>query len=370
MSSVDASIEQSNTNTVHRMLGLNPYNADMNFPPCSPDVDVVPAQVRRVTVAATYDGQRIDNFLLRELGATQGTVPRTLIYRILRTGEVRLNSQRAKPTTRVRTGDEIRIPPIRLNATTAPPREIPAAWLARVPDMIVFEDAALLVIDKPAGLAVHGGSGVPFGLIELLRAATQRGDGLELAHRLDRETSGLILLAKTRPALQALHAQLRPEGAAKKCYALLTHGHWPAHIRRIDAPLEKWQGDGAAHRVQVGVAGKTAITDFSCRLQNTRVSLMQAELLTGRTHQIRVHAAHAGHPIIGDEKYGQRALDKTLGLPERPPLMLHAEQLQIRHPVTGQPLHFSAPLPSSWRPVLCAAGLPTATIESLLTKTT
>ncbi|WP_407276636.1 RluA family pseudouridine synthase [Halothiobacillus sp. DCM-1] len=327
--------------------------------------DAAAARVRRVTVTSPYDGQRIDNFLLRELGATQGTVPRTLIYRILRTGEVRINSQRAKPTTRVRTGDEIRIPPIKIQAAPSSTLEIPESWLSRVPEMIVYEDESLLVIDKPAGLAVHGGSGIAFGLIELLRTATQQGEELELAHRLDRETSGLILLAKTRTALHALQTQLRPEGQAEKRYDLIVHGRWPAALQRVEAPLEKWQGDGAAHRVQVTASGKSAVTHFSCRAQAPQTSLMQAQLHTGRTHQIRVHAAHVGHPIVGDEKYGQRALDKALGLPERPPLMLHAAQLTLHHPRTNQAMRFSAPPPASWRAVLTAAGFSSAGLRAL-----
>lgn len=340
-------------------LSISPYNARMNTP------DLPAARVRRVTVAPQYAGQRIDNFLLRELGATQGVVPRTLIYRILRTGEVRINSQRAKPTTRVQTGDEIRIPPIKIQINTAPQIEIPASWLARVPGMIVFEDTDLLIVNKPAGLAVHGGSGVAFGLIELLRSATELGERLELAHRLDRETSGLILLAKTRPALHALQAQLRPEGDAIKRYDLLTHGRWPNQLRQVNAPLEKWQGDGASHRVQVDAGGKSARTDFCCRAQTPTASLMQATLHTGRTHQIRVHATHVGHPIVGDEKYGQRALDKTLGLPERPPLMLHAAQLRLRHPTTDHEITLHAPPPSNWHAALQAAGFSSGTIHSL-----
>lgn len=345
------------------MRRMSRYNAAMNDasnPPKSlaeAPAESPAARVRRVTVAPQYEGQRIDNFLLRELGATQGAVPRTLIYRILRTGEVRINSQRAKPTTRLRAGDEIRIPPVTLAPRTAPITDLPAAWLARVPGMIVREDDDLLVVNKPAGLAVHGGSGIPFGLIELLRTATGLADTLELAHRIDRETSGLVLLAKNRPALHALQAELRPEGRAQKRYQLLVHGRWPPSLRQVDAPLEKWQGEGHAHRVQVDSHGKTARTEFLCLEHCANSSFMQAELHTGRTHQIRVHAAHVGHPLVGDEKYGQRALDKAFGESERPPLMLHAAQLTLPHPRTGQRMSVRAVPPLAWQAVLQQAGL-------------
>ncbi len=345
------------------MRRMTPYNAAMHDTPPSTDSPI--ARVRRVTVDPQYEGQRIDNFLLRELGATQGAVPRTLIYRILRTGEVRINSQRAKPTTRVQAGDEIRIPPIRIAPSTTPVIDIPAPWLARVPSLIVWDDADLLIVNNPAGLAVHGGSGVPFGLIELLRDATGLGETLELAHRIDRETSGLVLMAKTRPALHALQTELRPEGRAEKRYQLLVHGRWPAQLRQVDAPLEKWQGEGHAHRVQVDAAGKAARTAFTCLEHTPRATLMQAELHTGRTHQIRVHAAHVGHPLVGDEKYGQRALDKVFAQPERPPLMLHAAQLSLPHPRTGLPITVHAAPPPSWQPVLQQAGVSPARIRQL-----
>lgn len=350
------------------MRRVNPYNLGMND--SSHQATPPAARVRRVTVAPQYEGQRIDNFLLRELGAIQGVVPRTLIYRILRTGEVRINSQRAKPTTRVHAGDEIRIPPLRINPSAKPIIDIPAPWLARVPALIVWDDADLLIVNKPTGLAVHGGSGVPFGLIELLRAATGLGETLELAHRIDRETSGLVLLAKTRPALQSLQTELRPEGRTEKNYQLLVHGRWPAQLRHVDAPLEKWQGEGHAHRVQVDAAGKTARTAFTCLEHTPRATLMQAELHTGRTHQIRVHAAHVGHPLVGDEKYGQRLLDKAFAQPERPPLMLHAARLTLPHPRTGQSMTVQTPPPQAWLPILQQAGLSATMQRQLFSEST
>ena len=311
--------------------------------------------VRRVIVDAHYAGQRVDNFLLRELGATHGEVPRALIYRILRTGEVRVNSGRVKPTTRLAAGDEIRIPPIKLQNDTV--REvsdlISPTWLQRAPDLIIFEDEAMLAVNKPAGLAVHGGSSIPFGLIELMRQHTGLGERLELAHRIDRDTSGILVLAKTRAALQSLQMQFRPEGHASKTYLAIVHGHWPKTLSRIDAPLQKWQGDGEAHRVVVDPEGKIAVTHFSILAANAHASLMQARLETGRTHQIRVHTAHAGFPIVGDDKYGQRELDKRL-LPDRvrrPPMLLHAYRLAISHPLTNADLTLTAPVPSSWQTI-------------------
>ncbi|MHB9021175.1 MAG: RluA family pseudouridine synthase [Halothiobacillus sp.] len=311
--------------------------------------------VRRVIVDAHYAGQRVDNFLLRELGATHGEVPRSFIYRILRTGEVRVNSGRVKPTTRLVAGDEIRIPPIKLQVASVhgSPDAISPAWLARAPDLIVYEDDSILAVNKPAGLAVHGGSNIPFGLIELMRQYTELGERLELAHRIDRDTSGLVVLAKTRAALQSLQMQFRPEGHATKTYLAIVHGHWPKHLSRVDDPLQKWQGEGEAHRVEVDPNGKMAITHFSILAANQHASLLQARLETGRTHQIRVHAAHVGYPIVGDDKYGQRELDKRL-LPQtarRPPLLLHAYRLAIMHPQTNEPLSLSAPIPTTWRPI-------------------
>ena len=312
--------------------------------------------VRRVTVDAHYAGQRIDNFLLRELGATHGEVPRSLIYRILRTGEVRVNSQRAKPTTRLATGDEVRIPPLKLqSAAPESAGVISPNWLARAADMIVYEDEALLAVNKPAGLAVHGGSNIPFGLIELMRQHTGLGEKLELAHRIDRDTSGLLILAKTRAALHSLQTQFRPEGHAEKQYLAIVHGHWPDKLKRVDAPLEKWQGEGESHRVQVNPRGKEAVTHFAVLAANKNATLLRAQLETGRTHQIRVHTAHENHPIIGDEKYGQREWDKRLfpstgaSARRRPPLLLHAYRLMLTHPQTEQPLQLTAPIPNKWR---------------------
>ncbi|MFO7809472.1 RluA family pseudouridine synthase [Guyparkeria sp.] len=325
-------------------------------------------RVRLETVDARSDGQRLDNFLLRELGAQHDKQPRALVYRLIRKGQVRVNKKRAKPMQRLRDGDVVRIPPVRdLRGdpdTTRPAARIPAGWLERVETLVRHEDEALLVIDKPAGLAAHAGSGFDFGLIELLRSARPDSDILELAHRIDRETSGLIVVAKSRTTLLDLQEQFRPEGAAKKRYLALSHGHWRDSYQTIAAPLRKDQGDGRAHRVVVDPrGGKFARTDFELLGTSYRgpaLSLMAATLHTGRTHQIRVHCRHAGHPIVGDSKYGDRALDRPLSLHQarrRPELMLHAYRLTITHPAHGGRLTITSNPPKNWETLLDNAGL-------------
>lgn len=329
--------------------------------------DHVPAdrpRVRHETVDARSDGQRLDNFLLRELGAQHDKQPRALVYRLIRKGQVRVNKKRAKPMQRLKHGDVVRIPPVRdLRGDPEAARRqaaIPAGWRERVETLIRHEDEALLVVDKPSGLAAHAGSGYDFGLIELLRAARPDAAMLELAHRIDRETSGLIAVAKTREALLALQAQFRPEGAAKKRYLVLCHGHWREAKQTVNAPLRKEQGEGRAHQVVVDSRqGKAARTDFE-RLGTSHrgpaISLMAATLHTGRTHQIRVHCRHAGHPIIGDTKYGDRGLDRPLAR-RRPGLMLHAYRLTLVHPSHEGRLTITSMPPDNWQPLLDQAGL-------------
>ncbi len=321
-------------------------------------------RVRLETVDARSDGQRLDNFLLRELGAQHDKQPRALVYRLIRKGQVRVNKKRAKPMQRLRAGDIVRIPPVRdlrgASDTARPAARIPAGWLERAETLIRHEDEALLVIDKPAGLAAHAGSGFDFGLIELLRAARPGSDMLELVHRIDRETSGLIVVAKSRATLLELQEQFRPEGAAKKRYLALCHGHWHDVHQTITAALRKDQGDGRAHRVVVDPrAGKSARTDFE-RLgishRGPALSLMAATLHTGRTHQIRVHCRHADHPIVGDNKYGDRALDRPLAR-RRPGLMLHAYRLTLTLPIHGARLTITSNPPETWKPLLDHAGL-------------
>lgn len=327
-------------------------------------------RVRLETVDERSDGQRLDNFLLRELGAQHDKQPRPLVYRLIRKGQVRVNKKRAKPMQRLHLGDIVRIPPVRdartTSATAAGAAAIPAGWINRVEGMICHEDEALLVIDKPPGLAAHAGSGYDFGLIELLRAARPDAPMLELAHRIDRETSGLIVVAKSRAALMALQEQFRPEGTAKKRYLLVCHGQWPARLTSIDAPLFKEQEDGRAHRVIVDASrGKAARTDFEILALSSRpphLSLLRATLHTGRTHQIRVHCRHAGHPIVGDRKYGDRGLDRPLAA-QRPGLMLHAHHLVLTHPGHGGRLTIHSEPPAEWENVLDAAELSLKTAQ-------
>ena len=321
-------------------------------------------RVRLETVDERSDGQRLDNFLLRELGAQHDKQPRALVYRLIRKGQVRVNKKRAKPMQRLRKGDVVRIPPVRdLRGDPSTDRRdarIPAGWLERAESLIRHEDEVLLVVDKPAGLAAHAGSGYDFGLIELLRAARPDAAMLELVHRIDRDTSGLIVVAKSRETLLELQQQFRPEGAAKKRYLVLCHGHWRDAHQTVTAPLRKEQGEGRAHQVVVDPRhGKAARTDFE-RLGTSHrgpaVSLMAATLHTGRTHQIRVHCRHAGHPIVGDAKYGDRGLDRPLAR-RRPSLMLHAYRLTLSHPTHGGRLTITSLPPDHWQPLLDQAGL-------------
>ncbi|MFW5954389.1 MAG: RluA family pseudouridine synthase [Guyparkeria sp.] len=340
----------------------------------APAGDHAPAdrpRVRLETVDERSDGQRLDNFLLRELGAQHDKQPRALVYRLIRKGQVRVNKKRAKPHLRLHSGDVVRIPPVRdLRGDASAGRTratIPSGWLERVESMIRHEDEAMLVVDKPAGLAAHAGSGYDFGLIELLRAARPGAGMLELAHRIDRETSGLIVVAKSRQALLGLQEAFRPEGEAKKTYLLVCHGHWPRDLVSITAPLLKEQGEGRAHRVTVNERqGKPARTDFDVLARNAgepRVSLLRATLHTGRTHQIRVHCRHAGHPIVGDSKYGDRARDRGLG-GRRPGLMLHAHRLTLTHPTHRGRLTITSEPPGEWAGVLESTGLPLNSIHS------
>jgi 23S rRNA pseudouridine955/2504/2580 synthase len=289
-------------------------------------------KVRWLVVGEESEAQRIDNFLLRELKG----VPKSHVYRVLRSGEVRVNSGRVKPDYRLQAGDRVRLPPIRTaqKPPAARPLELPVA----------FEDASLLVIDKPAGVAVHGGSGVSFGVIESLRAARPQAKFLELAHRLDRDTSGLLLIAKKRTALVELHRMLR-EGEVKKIYYAVVAGAWPGGLKELRQSLHKYVTASGERRVSVQESGQSAVTRVK-RVQATGgFSLLEVELLTGRTHQIRVHLAHAGHPIVGDDKYGDFALNRKL----KQRLLLHAARLAFKHPLTGEPMRLESPLPPEMR---------------------
>lgn len=292
------------------------------------------AAVARHRIDGEAAGQRIDNFLLR---ICKG-VPKSHVYRILRDGQVRVNSRRVGPDYRLCSGDEVRVPPLRQGVAVRPP--VPFGK----PFGIVFEDDWLIVVDKPAGMAVHGGSGVSFGVIEQLRRQRPAARFLELAHRLDRETSGLLLVAKKRAALTALHGQFR-QGAVEKRYLALVRGRWQEAVRHIALPLQKHLTAEGERRVSVDAAGKDArsIVRLAARWEN--FSLVEVRIETGRTHQIRVHLTHLGYPLCGDDKYGDFPLNKALEKQGLKRMFLHAGRLSLAHPVTGEPLRLDAPLP-------------------------
>jgi 23S rRNA pseudouridine955/2504/2580 synthase len=292
-----------------------------------------------VTVGEEAAGQRVDNFLLRLLKG----VPKSHVYRILRSGEVRVNRGRVGPEARLALGDVVRVPPIRVAEPSAP-APVPHA---RVP--ILFEDEAIVVVDKPSGLAVHGGSGIAAGLIEQMRAARPEAKFLELVHRLDRDTSGVMLLAKKRAALVALHAQLR-EGGVDKRYAVLVRGRWRDEMRRVRLALHKFSTKEGERRVRVDDAtGQQAETVFRrvavWPRHDPPLALLEAELRTGRTHQIRVHLTHLGFPLAGDDKYGDFAWNRELAKQGLKRMFLHAKEVAFTHPVSGERVRFEAALP-------------------------
>lgn len=293
--------------------------------------------VRFLEIDESRSGQRLDNFLLGQLKG----VPRSHVYRLLRRGEVRVNGKRAKADYRVEPGDRVRLPPVR---TAAPAPRSGAAGFEWLNDRVLHEDDALLILDKPAGLAVHGGSGVAVGLIEAIRALRPDTPGIELAHRLDRDTSGCLLLAKTRPVLLALHRMFR-EGEVEKRYLALVRGRWRGGPREVAAALERGAERGGERRVEVRAGGREAASRFSPRGHYGPASLVEIRLYTGRTHQARVHAAHIGHPIAGDEKYGERGFNREmreLGLRR---LFLHAAALRFAHPSGRGKISVEAALP-------------------------
>ncbi len=280
-------------------------------------------------------GQRIDNFLARHLKG----VPKSHIYRILRSGEVRVNKKRVDQTYRLHLGDLVRIPPVRTAEREAGEVYVPAAEFP-----VLYEDDALLAIDKPAGVAVHGGSGVSFGVIEQLRQARPQAKFLELVHRLDRETSGVLLLAKKRSALTTLHEMMR-EGRTDKRYLTLVLGQWKNAKRHVKLPLHKYTTAEDERRVMVHAEGQESHTIFALQKSWPGYSLLEAQLKTGRTHQIRVHLAHLGFPIAGDDKYGDFARNKELAKQGLKRMFLHAHAMGLNHPLTGEPMRLMAPLP-------------------------
>lgn len=304
--------------------------------------------VRRLAVDEESAGQRLDNFLLRHLKG----VPKTHVYRVIRSGEVRVNGGRAQADTRLQNGDEVRVPPVRMAAAStapaAPAREFP----------VLFEDDHLIVVDKPAGVAVHGGSGVSWGVIEQLRRARPQARFLELVHRLDRGTSGLLLIAKRRSALTHLQEQFRGRETGKT-YAALVIGRWPANHKVIDVPLHRYltaEGERRVRRVEADEEGaRRSITLVAVAHAYEAYSLLDVTIKTGRTHQIRVHLQGEGHAIVGDDKYGDFALNRALARAEPVPgctpgtrferMFLHARRLRFTHPASGETMACEAPLP-------------------------
>jgi 23S rRNA pseudouridine955/2504/2580 synthase len=286
-----------------------------------------------VEVGEESAAQRIDNFLLRRLKG----VPKSHVYRVLRSGQVRVNSGRVGPDYRLRPGDRVRLPPVRVSGNKAParPAEFP----------VVHEDAALLVVDKPSGVAVHGGSGVSFGVIESLRASRPQAKLLELAHRLDRDTSGLLVVAKKRSALVELHRMLR-DGEVEKTYLAVVKGVPAREAFEIREPLHKHVAASGERRVSVAEGGREAITQVKVVKGSKAYTLLEVRLLTGRTHQIRVHLSHAGHPVLGDDKYGDFELNRSLAKAGVKRLFLHARRLAFAHPVGGERLRLEAAVPA------------------------
>ena len=295
-----------------------------------------PPRVERVTVTSEEAGRRLDNFLLTRLKG----VPRAHVYRLIRGGEVRVNSRRVQAGYRLNTGDEVRIPPVRQAdaRTPLPVGRVRADWIQ---ECVLYEDQDLLVLNKPSGLAVHGGSGISLGAIELLRAVRGPREHLELVHRLDRDTSGCLLVAKRASALRALHAQFR-DGSIDKRYLALLIGRWPGRARTVDAPLITDERRGGERHVRVDAAGKSALTRFIPLERFAEAVLTEVHLTTGRTHQIRVHAASIGHPVAGDERYGL-ADDLVVARHGLKRLFLHARSLAFTSPHNG-PLTIEAPL--------------------------
>lgn len=305
------------------------------------DLGKTPA-VRYEKICAEHAGQRIDNWLTK---VCKG-VPKSLIYRVLRSGEVRVNRKRVDQTYRIQEGDEIRIPPLRV-ANDDAPRPVPVGE----PLAVSYEDDALLVLEKRAGQAVHGGSGVSFGVIEQLRAQRPQAKLLELAHRLDRETSGLLIVAKKRSALTKLHDMMR-EGKVHKRYYALVLGHVTPAMQHVRVPLLKYLLPDGERRVRVSAEGKPShsivrvVKHYPAgRLSDVPMTLVEVELKTGRTHQIRVHMAHLGHVLAGDDKYGDFARNKMLERHGLKRMFLHAAKLSFAHPLTDDPVALQSELP-------------------------
>lgn len=304
------------------------------------------ASVRLLTVPDDVAGQRLDNYLLTQLKGA----PRTLVYRIVRTGEVRVNKGRTRPDYRLQAGDVVRLPPLRLAEPAAVPQPGPGV-VRDLESRILYEQDGLLVLDKPPGLAVHGGSGVAWGVIEALRAVRPEAHFLELVHRLDRDTSGLLMVAQKRSVLRELHGHLR-DGRVKKTYVALLNGRLKGAVHRVTAPLDKTSTGSGERIVRVARDGKAAETEFRVIDRIGDTTLVEARPLTGRTHQIRVHAQYLGHPLLGDEKYGNDAINREMKAFGLTRLFLHARDLRIELNGMTKPLELHCPLEPDLQAVL------------------
>jgi 23S rRNA pseudouridine955/2504/2580 synthase len=291
------------------------------------------------TITDDEAGQRVDNFLMRHFK----TVPRTRVYRLLRKGEVRVNRKRVDAEYRLAAGDEVRLPPVRVDAGSEPGQPS-TSLLELIEKSVIFQDKHVMVLDKPAGVAVHGGSGLSFGVIEALRASRPR-ETLELVHRLDRDTSGCLLIARDRSTLVSLHALIRA-GGIHKTYLALVSGSWQLGTKRIDAPLATDAREHGERHVRVNQSGKDSVSIFKpVQFFGSLATLMEVDIPTGRTHQIRVHASFAGHPLLGDDKYGDRDRNAELKSHGLKRTFLHAQSVAFEWPGSGVPFHVSAPLP-------------------------
>ncbi len=303
-------------------------------------------QVQFVNIDEDIAGQRIDNFLRNKLK----DIPKSVVYRILRKGEVRVNKKRIKPEYKLQPGDVIRIPPVTLPQSDTPqePLSTKLEKVSELEQCILFEDDALLVLNKPSGTAVHGGSGLKFGVIEALRALRPQARFLELVHRIDRDTSGILLVAKKRSALRHLQAQFRDK-SVQKYYNALVMGRWEAKCRKINAPLLKNEVNSI---VRVNPQGKASETRFKVIEVFSQATLIQASPVTGRTHQIRVHTQYAGHPIAWDDRYGDPRFDAYTGKLGLNRLFLHAAQIRFIHPTSGETMEIVAPMEKKLEKVL------------------
>ncbi len=304
------------------------------------------SSVQHVTIDEGHEGQRIDNFLLSRLKG----VPKSRVYRILRKGEVRVNKKRIKQTYRLQLGDLVRIPPVRLAEMGEVPRA-PLPFLKCLEDSILYEDEQLIVINKPPGLAVHGGSGINLGVIEGFRQLRPDARFLELVHRLDRDTSGCLMIAKKRSMLRSLHTMLR-EGTISKTYCALMRGGWHGTEKRVEAPLQKNTLKSGERMVRVHPDGKSALTTFHPEKHFSDATFVQIDLGTGRTHQIRVHAQHIKKPIAGDNKYGDQQFNEKMQARGLKRLFLHAQELRFIHPVAEVTLAVQAPLSDDLNAIL------------------